>query len=246
VTILNAKGELQGIRIYNMDNLEDPQQFNLHGPSLSFTKDKIVDSVLHKFIIRSNEGMQKYGQSMEREDISPKEWANHLLEELMDASLYLQRLKQDLPMKATMVEQVEEFIKVFEPTVEPFKLVGEELKEWLDSRCMVHRSVTIAKPDGSLAITEGMGADLHKYDEAHEFKEWCDLIYVLIYYALGKQWDIEKGFSLVHKSNMSKLGDDGKPIRDENGKVSKGPNYIPADLTDAIGKNNPENKPKEA
>jgi len=36
----------------------------------------------------------------------------------------------------------------------------------------------------------------------------------------------------VHASNMSKLGDDGKPVRREDGKVLKGPNYKPADLSD--------------
>lgn len=38
----------------------------------------------------------------------------------------------------------------------------------------------------------------------------------------------------VHKSNMSKLGDDGKPILREDGKVLKGPNYKPAILDDLI------------
>ena len=36
----------------------------------------------------------------------------------------------------------------------------------------------------------------------------------------------------VHASNMSKLGEDGKPLRREDGKVLKGPNYQPADLSD--------------
>ena len=36
----------------------------------------------------------------------------------------------------------------------------------------------------------------------------------------------------VHESNMSKLGDNGYPIRREDGKVMKGPNYAPADLSD--------------
>jgi predicted HAD superfamily Cof-like phosphohydrolase len=38
----------------------------------------------------------------------------------------------------------------------------------------------------------------------------------------------------VHASNMSKLGVDGKPIRREDGKVLKGPNYEPADLSDLV------------
>lgn len=38
----------------------------------------------------------------------------------------------------------------------------------------------------------------------------------------------------VHASNMSKLGDDGKPIRREDGKVMKGPNYKEPDLSDLV------------
>jgi hypothetical protein len=38
----------------------------------------------------------------------------------------------------------------------------------------------------------------------------------------------------VHQSNMSKLGDDGKPVWREDGKVLKGPNYKSPDLTDLV------------
>jgi predicted HAD superfamily Cof-like phosphohydrolase len=44
----------------------------------------------------------------------------------------------------------------------------------------------------------------------------------------------EEGFRRVHESNMSKLGDDGKPVRREDGKVLKGPNYKPPVLTDLV------------
>ena len=42
---------------------------------------------------------------------------------------------------------------------------------------------------------------------------------------------IEKAVKLVHASNMSKLGDDGKPIRRDDGKILKGPNYKAPDLS---------------
>lgn len=41
-------------------------------------------------------------------------------------------------------------------------------------------------------------------------------------------------FIRVHQSNMSKLGEDGKPIRREDGKVQKGPNYKPPELQDLV------------
>jgi predicted HAD superfamily Cof-like phosphohydrolase len=43
-----------------------------------------------------------------------------------------------------------------------------------------------------------------------------------------------EAFRRVHASNMSKVGDDGKPIRNEFGKVLKGPNYKPPVLTDLV------------
>jgi len=45
---------------------------------------------------------------------------------------------------------------------------------------------------------------------------------------------LEEAFRRVHASNMSKLGEDGEPIRREDGKVLKGPNYKPPDLSDLV------------
>ena len=42
--------------------------------------------------------------------------------------------------------------------------------------------------------------------------------------------DLDKCFEEVHRSNMSKLSKEGKPIYNEFGKVMKGPNYSPPDL----------------
>ena len=65
-------------------------------------------------------------------------------------------------------------------------------------------------------------------------KELADLIYVCAQYAENMDWDIEQALRRVHRSNMSKLGDDGKPIYREDGKVLKGPNYKPPNLTDLV------------
>jgi len=43
--------------------------------------------------------------------------------------------------------------------------------------------------------------------------------------------DLDKCFKEVHRSNMSKLSEDGKPIYNEFGKVMKGPNYFKPDLS---------------
>jgi predicted HAD superfamily Cof-like phosphohydrolase len=65
-------------------------------------------------------------------------------------------------------------------------------------------------------------------------KELADLVYVAAQYAENMDWDLEQALRRVHKSNMSKLDDDGKPIYREDGKVLKGPNYQPPNLTDLV------------
>ena len=61
-----------------------------------------------------------------------------------------------------------------------------------------------------------------------------DILYVT--YGAGHAFGInlDKCFDEVQNSNMSKLGDNGKPIYNEHGKVMKGPNYFKPDLTKFI------------
>lgn len=70
-----------------------------------------------------------------------------------------------------------------------------------------------------------------------------DLQYVLdgAFLSFGLHHVKEAAFDEVHRSNMSKLGEDGKPIRRESdGKVLKGPNYFRPDITQFIRKNTSE------
>ncbi len=56
-------------------------------------EDKYVKAVKEKFEERSQTGIKKYNTTLEREDLSFLDWLNHLQEELMDATLYVERLK---------------------------------------------------------------------------------------------------------------------------------------------------------
>ena len=56
-------------------------------------KDKYVQAVKEKFEQRSQTGIRKYNTTLEREDLNFIDWLNHLQEELMDATLYVERLK---------------------------------------------------------------------------------------------------------------------------------------------------------
>jgi hypothetical protein len=59
-------------------------------------KDSIVESVVTQFKARSRVGIDKYGVTLDRTDLSTLEWLKHLQEELMDATLYIEKLKQEL------------------------------------------------------------------------------------------------------------------------------------------------------
>ena len=83
--------------------------------------------------------------------------------------------------------------------------------------------------------------ELDEFDQAlknKDLKEVADALTDILYvtYGAGHAFgiDLDKCFEEVQRSNMSKLGEDGKPIYNENGKVMKGPNYFKPDLSKFI------------
>ncbi len=92
------------------------------------------------------------------------------------------------------------------------KLIVEEFKEFLEA--------------------EGMLFMHGRNHQEHALKELADLVYVCYQYAQNMGWLLDEALDRVHESNMSKLDEDGKPIYREDGKVLKGPNYKPPDLSD--------------
>ena len=79
--------------------------------------------------------------------------------------------------------------------------------------------------------------ELDEFKEAiknNDLKEAVDALTDILYvtYGAGHAFgvDLDKCFDEVQRSNMSKLGQNGKPIYNESGKVMKGPNYFKPDL----------------
>jgi len=58
--------------------------------------DSIVAAVIQKFLQRSELGQQKYGTTLDRQDLKTLDWIQHAQEELMDGILYLEKLKQSI------------------------------------------------------------------------------------------------------------------------------------------------------
>ena len=71
---------------------------------------------------------------------------------------------------------------------------------------------------------------INKKDLKETVDALTDILYVV--YGAGHAFgvNLDKCFEEVQNSNMSKLGEDGKPIYNENGKVMKGPNYFKPNL----------------
>ena len=87
-----------------------------------------------------------------------------------------------------------------------FNLMDEENKEYFEA----------ANNDDLVEVADALG----------------DMLYILCGTILehGMQHKIEEVFTEIQRSNMSKLGVDGKPIYREDGKVLKGPNYFKPDI----------------
>ena len=101
-------------------------------------------------------------------------------------------------------------------TVMQFRLIAEEYEELLEAH-----STTLAYPSSLDAAEDAL-------------KELADLAYVCFQYAAARGWDLDEALDRVHQSNLSKLDDNLRPIRREDGKVLKGPNYQPPNLTDLV------------
>ena len=117
-------------------------------------------------------------------------------------------------------QQAKEFRKVYSignstgraPRTKQKDLIVEEFKEFLEADGELWRDSSITT--------------------ANCLKELADLVYVCYQYAENMGWFLDEALDRVHKSNLSKLDEEGNPIYREDGKVLKGPNYKPPNLED--------------
>ena len=114
-------------------------------------------------------------------------------------------------------ESVKKFMKTF----------GQEVKEKAE---FPSDKVTSLRYDLIKEELDELGDAIHKKDIKEVADALTDILYVT--YGAGHAFGInlDKCFAEVQSSNMSKLGEDGKPIFNEKGKVVKGPNYFKPNL----------------
>lgn len=147
-------------------------------------------------------------------------------------------------LEATNFHRVGEFHRSFSLPVEPLPVVPddgtvrlrlalllEEFHELAEATCQspdVEQQAfldTLAKARQQLESLKGFDVDLVEVADA-----LTDINYVT--YGAGHTFGIDLDATCVevHRSNMSKLGADGKPVKDARGKVLKGPDYSPPSL----------------
>ncbi len=124
-------------------------------------------------------------------------------------------------MKKTTLQQVQEFHETY----------GLPVCDAPDLSCEQTKALRVNLIEEEL---EELKAALSDGDTLETLDALIDLQYVLdgAFLSFGLHNVKDAAFDEVHRSNMSKLGEDGKPIRrPEDGKVMKGPNYFKPDLS---------------
>ena len=106
------------------------------------------------------------------------------------------------------------------------------LKNSADRQTRAYQKDLIVEEFKEFLEAEGMMFMHGRNHQEHALKELADLVYVCYQFAENQGWFLDEALNRVHESNMSKLGEDGKPIYREDGKVLKGPNYKPPHLED--------------
>lgn len=141
---------------------------------------------------------------------------------------------EDIPELDTKA-LLREFIEKFDASKDPklwSKLITEEVREAEEALAhLLEETADISYVISGLMVV----ADTDNTDQFFEpgirerLFRILQLTESLNFFGLGAE-----AFRRKHAANLSKLGEDGKPIKREDGKVLKGPNYKPADLMDLI------------
>lgn len=144
-----------------------------------------------------------------------------------------------------ILKKVGEFQSKFETPTDPAfwaKLMNEEVNELLaatDPANELKEACDVAYVSAGYQLVKKDGEDitLSQFDARKHEAATVIMSRLHMLYGPALMYD---AFKRVHNSNMSKLGDDGKPVRREDGKILKGPNYKPADLSDLVQRAHPE------
>lgn len=128
----------------------------------------------------------------------------------------------------TNYQYVRDFMRAFKQPLDEATPTLETLR--LANRLIREEAEEVQAEFDNLLSTLTDGEEISDHQKALFLKELCDLVYVVHWAAASQGFEFDLAFAEVQRSNMSKLGDDGKPVYREDGKVLKGPNYTPAEV----------------
>lgn len=118
-------------------------------------------------------------------------------------------------------ERVKEFHTTFEADINKPVIAGDSAYKAL---CKLREALIREEFDDELVPAMEAGNIVEIADAL------ADILYVTYGAAVAFGIPIDECFAEVHRSNMSKAGPDGKPMRREDGKILKGPNYFRPNL----------------
>lgn len=170
----------------------------------------------------SNELQDAYGRSqavLERQRVSALRRARNKVRNSFElVAEFMQKFGHPIYSKPTAIEDADwlhmrlELIR--EELGELYEACGYETAEWLE-----HVPVRQMDTTDVVAAADALG----------------DLEYVTNGMALGMGINLPAVVREIHRSNMTKLGADGKPIYREDGKILKGPGYEPPRIAEVLG-----------
>jgi NTP pyrophosphatase (non-canonical NTP hydrolase) len=112
-----------------------------------------------------------------------------------------------------------------------FRLTAEQSVDPNDEQVQ-EMQMTLIREEFNELLEAHINEDTYE-DQIHTLKELADLVFVCYQYAVARNWNLDIALKRVFESNMSKFVD-GKPLRREDGKILKGPNYQPPFLEDLL------------
>lgn len=204
---------------------------------------KRVQEVLKRAVRLFDEALPKFDWGKSALDANAIQLLNEVPGEVRAA---LKELDAE-PARPT-IEKVQEFHAAFghpiadgpDPATKALrelrvKLIAEELTELCDALGVELEVIRSAK-DGDWRIKVEATADDEDVDLVEAADALGDLDYVVSGANLVFGFPAEDVITEIHRANMSKLGEDGRPIYREDGKVLKGPNYTPPNVAAVLGK----------
>ena len=132
----------------------------------------------------------------------------------------------------TLLEQAHEFRRAFNQEVLPnIARYGFVKKQLWDMQVGLIKEEAVEFLEAAEAAYQNAE---DKENRQQLIKELSDLVFVCYQFAAAFNLDLDRAMTLVYESNMSKLDEQGKAIYREDGKVLKGPNYQPPDLSSCV------------